>query len=94
MTLEEFKRFADENNIVPVSTEIYSKMITDIVMLAKYKGVLQEIRQEIECNMESITDKYDSNTPTRDLPSYKIERNEGRKECIKLIDSKIKELSE
>lgn len=48
MTLTEFKRFADENNIVPVSTEIYSQMISDSVKYAKMKEVLQEIGQEIE----------------------------------------------
>lgn len=47
MTLTEFKRFADENNIVPVSKEIYSQMISDSVKYAKIKEVLQEIRQEI-----------------------------------------------
>lgn len=48
MTLTEFKRFADENNIVPVSKEIYSQMISDSVKYAKIKEVLQEIRQEID----------------------------------------------
>ena len=48
MTLTEFKRFADENNIVPISTEIYSQMISDSVKYAKMKEALQEIRQEIE----------------------------------------------
>ena len=48
MTLTEFKRFAAENNIVPVSTEIYSQMISDSVKYAKMKEVLQEIGQEIE----------------------------------------------
>ena len=56
------------------------------------REILQEIQQEIECNMESITGKYDKSTPTRDLPSYKIERNEGRKECLAIIDDKMQEL--
>ena len=55
MTYTEFKRFADENNIVPVSTEIYSQMITDSVKHAKMKEVLQEIQRE-------ITDMIDQNT--------------------------------
>ena len=40
MTLTEFKKFADENNIVPVSTEIYSKMISDSVKYAKIKQIV------------------------------------------------------
>ena len=48
MTLAEFKRFADENNIVPVSTEIYSKMIEDSVNYAKLKIDIDAIRAEIE----------------------------------------------
>jgi len=47
MTLAEFKRFADENNIVPVSTEIYSKMIEDSVNYAKLKIDIDAIRAEI-----------------------------------------------
>lgn len=92
MTLTEFERFADENNIVPVSTEIYSQMISNSVKYAKMKKVLQEIRQEIESNMESIIGKYDSSTSERNFPSHKIERNNGRKECIAIIDKHIKEI--
>jgi len=47
MTIAEFKRFADENNIVPVSTEIYSKMIEDSVNYAKLKIDIDAIRAEI-----------------------------------------------
>lgn len=47
MTLTEFKRFADENNIVPVSKEIYSQMISDSVKYTKIKEVLDKIRAEI-----------------------------------------------
>lgn len=52
MTLSEFEQYAKEYGIVPVSTDIYQKMIgkmiIDSVMLAKRKEVLQEIRQEID----------------------------------------------
>jgi hypothetical protein len=48
MTLSEFEKYAKEHGIVPVSTDIYQKMISDSVMLAKYKEVLQEIRKEID----------------------------------------------
>ena len=62
-----------------------------IKALKRY-GVLQEIRQEIENNMESIIGKYDANTPEYNRPSHKIERNNGRKECLAIIDKRIKEL--
>lgn len=55
--------------------------------------VLQEIRQEIESNMESIIGKYNSSTPERDRPSAKIARNEGRQECLDIIDTHIKEIT-
>lgn len=48
MTLSEFEQYAKEHGIVPVSTDIYQKMISDSVMLAKRKEVLQEIRQKID----------------------------------------------
>ena len=54
--------------------------------------VLQEIRQEIESNMETITGTYDASTPEYNMPSHKIERNFGRKECIAIIDKHIKEI--
>lgn len=56
MTLTEFERFANENNIVPVSTKIYSQMISDSVKYAKMKEVLQEIRQEIDEQTEIHAD--------------------------------------
>ena len=80
MTFTEFKRFADENNIVPVSTEIYSKMITDSVMLAKYKGALQEIRQEIE-QMRNANPSYWNTCDVVD-----------RTELLEIIDKHIKEI--
>ena len=55
---------------------------------------LQEIRHEIENNMESIIGKYDANTPEHNMPSHKIERNNGRKECLAIINKHIKELEE
>lgn len=48
MTLSEFEQYAKEHGIVPVSTDIYQKMISDSVMLAKRKEILQEIRQKID----------------------------------------------
>ena len=48
MTLSEFEKYAKEHGIVPVSTDIYQKMISDSVMLSKRKEVLQEIRQKID----------------------------------------------
>ena len=60
----------------------------------KLIDVLQEIRQEIESNMESIIGKYDANTPEHNRPSHKIERNNGRKECIAIIGKHIKEIED
>ena len=48
--------------------------------------VLDKIRAEIESNMESIIGKYDSSIPKFNMPSYRIERNKVRKECISIID--------
>ena len=48
MTLSEYEQYAKEHDIVPVSADIYQKMISDSVMLAKYKEVLREIRQKID----------------------------------------------
>ena len=49
-------------------------------------AILGKIRAEIENNMESIIGKYDSGIPKSNMPSYKIERNKVRKECISIID--------
>lgn len=48
--------------------------------------IFDKIRVEIENTMETIIGRYDSTTPIYDKPSYKIERNKARKECIKTID--------
>ena len=86
MTLTEFKRFADENNIVPVSTEIYSQMISDSVKYAKMKEVLQEICQEIESlTIARVDDNYVRNM----AGLYCVKR-----EIIEIIDKHIKEYEE
>lgn len=41
--------------------------------------------------MESIIGKYDSSVPTRNMPSAKIERNEGREECLGIIDKHLEQ---
>ena len=56
--------------------------------------VLQEIKREIEGNMESVIGKYDSSVPTRNMPSAKIERNEGREECLGIIDKYLEQYKE
>lgn len=86
MTLTEFKRFADENNIVPVSTEIYSQMISDSVKYAKMKEILQEIRQEIVGFRDDAEIRYGHQLGFDKIYAYE--------RCIDLIDGKIKELSE
>ena len=62
---------------------------TDLLELlsATENGIpLDKIRAEIKANMESIIGKYGSNTPTREMPSAKIERNNAREECLQIID--------
>ena len=82
MTLTEFKRFANENNIVPVPTEIYSQMISNSVKYAKMKKVLQEIRQEIEDFEEEVYHE-----PNTDYKAYASVRY-----CLDIIDKHIKEI--
>lgn len=56
--------------------------------------VLQEIEAEILSSMESIVGKYNGDTPERQRPSAKIERNEGRKQCLKIIERKMRKLKD
>ena len=44
--------------------------------------------------MESIVGKYNKDTPERQLPSRKIERNEGRKQCLEIIERKMHEVKD
>ena len=64
--------------------EQYRKGYSDA--MAVLEDRLDKIRAEIESNMESIIGKYDSSIPKSNMPSYKIERNKVRKECISIID--------
>lgn len=50
---------------------------------------LEDVRAEITGNLETIIGKYDSNTKPKDMPSRKIERNNGRIEAIDIINRKI-----
>lgn len=47
--------------------------------------ILDDIIKQIENNFESIIGVYDRNTPTNQTPTYKIERNNARKQCIEII---------
>lgn len=67
---------------------IVHMVIKDAVVKA-----LEDVKAEIEAKMESIVGKYDSNTPEREFPSRKIERNNGRTEAIDIINRKIKEIT-
>jgi hypothetical protein len=64
--------------------KIYTK--DDIV------AMLTEIQLGIEEHEESIIGHYGKETKESDFPSHKIERNNGRKECIDLIQQKIDKL--
>lgn len=52
-------------------------------------AMLTEIQLEIEEHEESIIGHYGKETKESDFPSHKIERNNGRKECVDLIQQKI-----
>lgn len=56
--------------------------------------VLQEIEEEILSSMESIVGKYNGDTPERQCPSAKIERNEGRNQCLEIIERKMRKLKD
>ena len=63
-----------------------AEWLKDYKRLLEQEPVLDKIRDEIERNMESVIGKYDSSIPKFNMPSYKIERNKVRKECISIID--------
>lgn len=56
--------------------------------------MLEEIQLEIADNVESIIGHYDASTPERKRPLCKSARNEGRTECIDVIQQKINSLKE
>lgn len=55
-------------------------------------AILTEIQMEIEEHEESIIGNYGKETTESDFPSHRIERNNGRKECVDLIQQRINEL--
>lgn len=59
-----------------------------ISALSQPQPDIEAIRQDIVSSMEDIKGHY-SNTPFRDMPSSKIYRNEGRQECLDIIDKYI-----
>ena len=63
-----------------------NRLKTDMV------AMLTEIQLEIEEHEESIIGHYGKETKESDFPSHKIERNNGRKECVDLIQQKINAL--
>ena len=64
----------------------YLDIALEKIIKQEVNTVLEQIRAEIEGNMESIIGKYDSSIPKFNMPSYKIERNKAREECISIID--------
>lgn len=80
MKLSEFEPYAKEHGIVPVSINIYQKMISDSVMLAKRKEVLQEIRQEIEKKRNDICTTF--------------QKEQAYRYCLDVIDKHIAESEE
>lgn len=57
-------------------------------------AMLTDIRKKIEERKETIVGKYDSTIPEHDRPLQKCARNEGRQECIELIQEKIEALED
>ena len=99
---EQLKEYISVNSNNLITSFVWSGLLDrakcgellEIIKMCSVKAVpievLQEIRQEIQANIEDITGHY-SNTPFKDMPSSKIYRNEGRQECIEIIDKHIKE---
>lgn len=78
-------RLIDADELLKGRTD-HEMISTHLIFNAPTVDVLGKIRAEIESNMESIIGKYDSSIPKSNMPSYKIERNKVRKECISIID--------
>lgn len=78
-------RLVDADELLKGRTD-HEMISTHLIFNAPTVDVLDKIRAEIESNMESIIGKYDSSIPKSNMPSYKIERNKVRKECISIID--------
>ena len=57
--------------------------------LKQKRQAIEDIKAEIQGNMESIIGKYDSSIPKAEMPSYKLERNSARRECIDIIDKHV-----
>ncbi len=57
-------------------------------------AMLTDIQMEIEEHEESIIGRYGKGTKESDFPSHEIERNNGREECVELIQQKIDKLKE
>jgi len=62
------------------------KKCNEILEALEQEPILDKISAEITANMESIIGKYGNNTPIREMPSAKIERNNAREECLQIID--------
>lgn len=77
----------DENTTFPI------KILTDGKAKEMVIQALEDVRAEITGNLETIIGKYDSNTKPEDMPSKKIERNNGRTEAIDIINRKIAEVT-
>ena len=68
--------------------------VKDIYTKDDVVAMLTELQLEIEEHEESIIGHYGKETKESDFPSHKIERNNGRKECVGLIQQKIDKLKE
>ena len=74
------------NNPTDTAHKMLFELVTNATPLEK---VLEDIKGEINDNMESIIGVYDSSTPENQRPLCKGARNDARKECIAIIDSHI-----
>jgi len=85
--LKEQARNSGANTFVwDITIDSFNYVIDMAIKALEQDSVLDKIRAEIEGNMESIIGKYDSSIPKFNMPSYKIERNKAREECISIID--------
>lgn len=56
-----------------------------VLMIKKIK----EARTKIKNSIEPIVGTYNRETPERDWPSYKIQRNKGREDALEILDKLI-----
>lgn len=81
------------NDIMTLPTiEAIPKADYEARLKADMVAMLTELQLEIAENIESIVGHYGKDIPMANRPSYKIERNGVRQDCIDIIEQKINSL--